>query len=39
VKGERHSEVGKVDLGPYIREKDDGCLKKGYTSLLTSLPI
>jgi len=33
-----HSEVGKVDLGPYLREKDDSCLKKGYTSPLNSSP-
>jgi len=25
---EIYSEVGKVELGPYIREKDDSCLKK-----------
>ena len=26
----RHSEVGKVELGAYIREKDDSCPKKGF---------
>jgi len=31
----RHSEVEKVDLGPYIRGKDDSCPKKGYTSPMT----
>ena len=34
----RHSEVGKVELGAYIREKDDSCSKKGYTSSLNSHP-
>ena len=33
-----HSEVGKVDLGPYLCEKDDSCLKKRYTSPLNSSP-
>ena len=33
-----HSEVGKVDPGPYFREKDSGCLKKDYTSPLNSSP-
>jgi len=32
------SEVGKVELGPYIRGKDDSCSKKGYTSPLNSSP-
>jgi len=31
IRGE-HSAVGKVDLGPYLCEKDDSCLKRGYTS-------
>jgi hypothetical protein len=33
-----HSEVGKGELGPYIRRKDNSCSKKGYTSPLNSLP-
>jgi len=28
----RHSKVGKGELGPYIRGKDDSYSKKGYTS-------
>jgi hypothetical protein len=35
----RHSEVGKVGLGPYIRGRDDSCVKKGYTSPLNSPPL
>lgn len=31
--------MGKVDTGPYLREKDDGCLKKEYTSPLNFLSI
>jgi len=34
----KHSEVGKVELGPYIRGKDDSCSKKSYTSPLNSPP-
>lgn len=36
--GGAHSEVGKAGLGPYLRENDDSCLKKGYTSPLNSSP-
>ena len=35
----RNSEVGKVDLGPYIREKGDIWPEKGYTSPLNSPPL
>lgn len=31
-------EVGVVDLGPYVREKDDSWLKKGYTTPLNFSP-
>ena len=32
------SEVGKVELGPYIRGKDSSCSKKAYTSPLIKGP-
>lgn len=32
------SEVGKGDLGPYLHERGDSCLKKGYISPLNSHP-
>jgi hypothetical protein len=32
------SEMGKEELGSYIRGKDDSCSKKGYTSPLNSPP-
>jgi len=35
----RHSEVGKVALGLYIRGRDDSWVKKGYTSPLNSPPL
>jgi hypothetical protein len=34
----RHSEVGKEKLGPYLRGKDERCLRKRYTSPLNSPP-
>jgi hypothetical protein len=30
----RSSEVGKVELGPHVRGKENSCSKKGYTSPL-----
>jgi len=33
-----HSEVGKLDPGPYFRKKDDSYPKKGYTSPLNWHP-
>jgi len=36
---ERHSEVGKVEMGPYIRGEDDSCPKKVIHLPLTRLPV
>ena len=38
ILGEGHSEVGKVEMGAYLRGKDDSCMNKDYTSPLTSPP-
>ena len=34
----KDSEVEKADLGPFLHEKDDSCLKKSYTSALNPHP-